>query len=203
MEKLDQTISWYEINKSTTQLANDKAPGLNGVPNNAFKSLDDANLSWLLLFYNQFWHSQSDFDKWNEGQVVPVPNKCDTINPNKCIGIALMDTGNNIYSSIMCGWLFKIISKHGVKCQFLSTPGFGCQDGTFTNQYTSTSKKQPQPSNMGGICRPSQGLQHLQSRTTHRHTRKIWCTPNTMLSNQTHIQKNHSQAHHWQGGNIH
>ena len=31
----------------------------------------------------------------------------------------------------MCGRLFKIISKHGVECQFGSTPGVGCQDGTF------------------------------------------------------------------------
>ena len=53
MTELDQPISWEEITKSTTKIANDKAPGLNGVPPNAFKSLDDANLSWLLLFYNQ------------------------------------------------------------------------------------------------------------------------------------------------------
>ena len=43
-----------------------------------------------------------------------------------------MDIGNKIYSSIMCGRLFKIISKHGVKCQFVSTPGVGYQDDTFT-----------------------------------------------------------------------
>ena len=42
-----------------------------------------------------------------------------------------MDIGNKIYSSIMCGQLIKIISKHGVKCQFGSTPGVGYQDGTF------------------------------------------------------------------------
>ena len=43
-----------------------------------------------------------------------------------------MDIGNKIYSSIMCGRLFKIIRKHGVKCQFGFTPGVGCQDGTLT-----------------------------------------------------------------------
>ena len=43
-----------------------------------------------------------------------------------------MEIGNKIYSSIMCGRLFKIISKHGVKYQFESTPGVVCQDGTFT-----------------------------------------------------------------------
>ena len=63
MEKLDQPISRDYINKSTTKLANNKALGLNGVPSNAFKSLDDANIFWLLLFYNQFGHRQSDLDK--------------------------------------------------------------------------------------------------------------------------------------------
>ena len=43
-----------------------------------------------------------------------------------------MYIGNKIYSSIMHGQLFKIISKHSVKCQFGSTPGVGCQDCTFT-----------------------------------------------------------------------
>ena len=83
MDKLDHPISWDEINKPTTKLAKYKAPGLNGVPPNAFKALDDVNISWLLLFYNQFWHSQADFDKWHESQLVPVPPKGDTSNPNK------------------------------------------------------------------------------------------------------------------------
>ena len=63
MNKLYQPISWDEIKKSTKKLANDKAPGLNGVPSNAFKALNDANISWLLIFYNKFWHSQADFEK--------------------------------------------------------------------------------------------------------------------------------------------
>ena len=45
-----------------------------------------------------------------------------------------MDIGNKIYSSIMCGRLFKIISKHSVKFQFGSTPGVVCQDGTFNTK---------------------------------------------------------------------
>ena len=57
MDELDQPISWYEMKKSTTKLSKDKAPGLNGVPSNAFHSLDDSNISLLMIFYNQFWHS--------------------------------------------------------------------------------------------------------------------------------------------------
>ena len=40
--------------------------------------------------------------------------------------------GSNIFSSLLCKRLFSIIKKHGVKYQFGSPPGFGCQDGTLT-----------------------------------------------------------------------
>ena len=53
----------------------------------------------------------------------------------------------------------------------------------------STSKTKPQPPNMGGIRRPSQVLRHLQPCITHFHTGKIWRTPKTILSHQTHVLK--------------
>ena len=43
-----------------------------------------------------------------------------------------MDIISKIFSSLMCKILFSIIKKHGVKCQFGSSLGVGCQDGTFT-----------------------------------------------------------------------
>ena len=43
-----------------------------------------------------------------------------------------MDLGSKIFSSILCTRLFVIIRKHGVKYQFGSTPGVGCQGGSFT-----------------------------------------------------------------------
>ena len=42
-----------------------------------------------------------------------------------------MDMGSKIFISILCTQLFKIIDKHGVKYHFVSTPGVGCQDGSF------------------------------------------------------------------------
>ena len=43
-----------------------------------------------------------------------------------------MDIGSKTFSSILCTRLFKIIEPHGVRYQFGSTPGVGCQDGIFT-----------------------------------------------------------------------
>ena len=71
------------------------------------------------------------------------------------------------------------------------------------DQKTSTFKTQPQPPNMGGIHRPSQGLRHLQPCITHCHTRKIWRTSKTMISNQMHVRQNNSQAHHRKYWDIH
>ena len=96
MDELDQPISWGEIKKPTTKLSNNKAPGINGVPPNAFKALENANLSWILLLYNQFFNSQSDFNEWYEGQVVTVSRKVDTIDPNNLREVTLMDIGNKI-----------------------------------------------------------------------------------------------------------
>ena len=75
MEEQNHPISWDYIKKVTTKLANNKAQGLNGVLPNSFNALGDVNLSWLLIFYNQFCHSQDDFDEWHGGQVFNVPKK--------------------------------------------------------------------------------------------------------------------------------
>ena len=45
MGELDTLISWEEIKKATTKLANDKAPELNGVPPNVFKAPNDENIT--------------------------------------------------------------------------------------------------------------------------------------------------------------
>ena len=118
--------------RAIKKLTNDKAPGLKNVPPNAFKALSSEHLDTLLTFFNDYWDEKVDFEEWHEGQVVPVPKSGDLSDPNKWRGVTLMDIGSKIFSSILCTRLFKIISKHGVKYQFGSTPGVGCQDGTFT-----------------------------------------------------------------------
>ena len=43
-----------------------------------------------------------------------------------------MDIGAKVFSSLICKRLFKIIKEHRKKYQCGSSPGVGCQDGTFT-----------------------------------------------------------------------
>ena len=64
--------------------------------------------------------------------MVPVTKSRDLSDPNKWRGVNLLDIGSKVFSSLICKRLFKITKKHGVKYQFGSSPGVGCQDGNFT-----------------------------------------------------------------------
>ena len=122
------------MKQAITNLSNGKSPGLNYVPPDAFKALDDQNRLTLMNFFNSYWLEESDFIEWYECQLVPVPNIGDLSDPNNWRGVTLMDIGSKLFSSILCTVLFKIVRKHGLKYQFGSTPGVGCQDGSFTTK---------------------------------------------------------------------
>ena len=81
--ELNDPIIWAELKTSIVKLANDKAPGLNKLPPNAFKSLSNTNLKHLLTFFNQYWEGEADFAEWHKGQLVPVPKSGDLSDPNK------------------------------------------------------------------------------------------------------------------------
>ena len=113
-------------------LTNYKAPGLNGVPPNAFKAMSTKYLKVHFNFILEFWNDNLNFEECHKGQVVAVPKSRYLSDPSKWIGFNMMDIGGKIFSSLLCKILFSIIKIHGVKYQFGSLPGVGCQDGTFT-----------------------------------------------------------------------
>ena len=94
--------------------------------------MSEENLRHHFDFITELWEDKVDFEEWHEGQVVPVPKIGYLSDYNKQRGVNLMDIGTKVFSSLICKRLFKIIKKHGVKYKFGYSPGFGCQDGTFT-----------------------------------------------------------------------
>ena len=132
MSELDNDITMEELRKAISKLSNDKAPGLNGVPPNAFKCMDHKTTIHLFGFIKNYWQGHAEYQEWNQCQVVPVPKSGDLSDPNKWRGVSLMDIGSKIFSSILCERMFRILKKNGIKYQFGSTPGVGCQDGLFT-----------------------------------------------------------------------
>ena len=113
------------------ELRNDNAPGLNNVPPNDFKKISGTNLLHHFNFILEFWGDRLNYVEWQKCQVIPVPKSWDLSDPNKWRGVNLMDIGEKVFRSMMCKILFKIINLHGLKYQFVSSPGVGCQDGLF------------------------------------------------------------------------
>ena len=99
------------MKQAITKLSNGKSPGLNNVPTDILKALDDQNILTLMNFFNHYWLEESDFTEWHEGQLVPVPKSEDLSGPKKWRGVTMMDTGSKILCSILCTILFKIIRK--------------------------------------------------------------------------------------------
>ena len=62
---------------------------------------------------------------------MPVTKSGDLSDTNKWRGVNLIDIGANMFSSMMCNRLFKIIKLHGCPTQFGSSTGVGCQDDCF------------------------------------------------------------------------
>ena len=123
---------WKKFISAIQELTNEKSPGLNGFPPNAFKSMSLENLCHHFNFITEFLEDKVDSEECHKGQVFPVPKSGDLSDPNKWREVNLIDIAAKVISSLICKRLFKIIKKHGVKYQFGSSPGVGCQDGTFT-----------------------------------------------------------------------
>ena len=81
--ELDDPPLWTDYICAIKEPTNDKSPGLNGVPPNAFKSMSEENLRHHFNFITKFWEDKVDFEEWHEVQVVPVPKNGDLSDPNK------------------------------------------------------------------------------------------------------------------------
>ena len=115
MQNLDGDITWAELKRAVTNLKTHKAPGLNEVPPEAFKSMDDECLAQVLKYLNEFWNQESDFESWHRSQCVPVPKSGDLSDPSKWRGIMIMDVTSKLFSCVMNERAFKILGKHGTK----------------------------------------------------------------------------------------
>ena len=83
MGELDVPPLWTEFISAIQELTNDKSPGLNGVPLNAFKSMSEENLRHHFDFITEFWEDKVNFEEWHKGQVIPVPKSVYLSDPNK------------------------------------------------------------------------------------------------------------------------
>ena len=122
MWELNDPITWDEFSKAVRKLKNAKAPGLTGVPPEAFKAMSPTNLRHIYNYVNDFFMGDVDHEQWHRSKCVCVPKSGDLSDPNKWRGVMLMDVCSKIFSSVMNGRAFKLLEEHGTCFQFGGTP---------------------------------------------------------------------------------
>jgi hypothetical protein len=132
LTKIDTPITFTEIKRAIAKLKKGKAPGLNGIPPEALKAMDNKYKRIVHTHVSDFFEGKTDHEAWKRSQCVPVPKKGDLSDPNKWRGIMLMDICSKVFSSIMTARAFQLLDKHGTRFQFGGTPELGCRDGLFT-----------------------------------------------------------------------
>jgi hypothetical protein len=83
MWELNDPITWDEFSKAVKKLKNAKAPGLTGVPPEAFKAMSPTNPRHVYNHVNDFFMGDADHDQWHHSQCVCVPKSGDLSDPNK------------------------------------------------------------------------------------------------------------------------
>jgi hypothetical protein len=110
---IDTPITFREVKGAINKLKKGKAPGLNGIPPEALKAMDDAPRRTVHKHVSDFFEGKTDHEAWQKSQCVPVPKKGDLSDPNKWHGIMLMDMCSKVFSSNMTARAFQLLDKHG------------------------------------------------------------------------------------------
>ena len=129
---LDNAITWKEFTKAVNGLKNNKSPGANEIPAEAFKAMNNENKNHVFSFINSFWNGSEDYPEWHSGLGIPVQKVSHPSNPNQYRIVNLVDVGSKIFSRILTVRLYKLLPLHGTKYQFGATPNSGCQDANYT-----------------------------------------------------------------------
>jgi hypothetical protein len=129
---LDDAITWKEFTTAINGLKNNKSPGANEIPAEAFKAMNSKNKNHMFQFINSFWNGTEDYPEWHSGLGIPVQKVTHPSNPNQYRIVNLMDVGSKIFSRILTARLYKLLNIHGTKYQFGATPNSGCQDANYT-----------------------------------------------------------------------
>ena len=131
-QDLDKAITWKEFTVAINGLKNNKSPGANEIPAEAFKAMNSDNKNHVFQFINSFWNEIEDYQEWHSGLGIPVQKVMHPSNPNQYRIVNLMDVGSKIFSRILTARLYKLLHLHGTKYQFGATPNSGCQDANYT-----------------------------------------------------------------------
>ncbi len=112
LTSIDTPITFKEVKRAINKLKKGKSPGLNGIPPEALKALDNTSRRPVHHHICNFFKGRVDHKGWHKSQCVPVPKHGNLSDPNKWCGIMLMDVCSKVFSSVMTTRAFTYLDKH-------------------------------------------------------------------------------------------
>ena len=132
-ETLGQPPKWEEIRKALSKMENEKSPGPNKIPPEAFKNLQGLGYITLTNIIYDYWTNENNNNPtYTKLGLTILPKKGDLTDTNNYRGIALGDICAKIISSIITTRLTKYLQKIGIEEQYGSQYNKGCPDATFS-----------------------------------------------------------------------
>jgi len=136
----EETAAVGDITKEETievlkKLKRAKAPGENGIENEAWRymSKDLGEEFWKLI--NKVWKGEGIPGDWNKGVISPIHNRGERDELKNYRGITLMDTAYKIYASILNNRLEKEVDERLRETQFGFRKGRGVMDAVYILNY--------------------------------------------------------------------
>ena len=119
-------LQWRECAEVMKSMAQGKASGLDGIPSEWFKATlagGEEEAEWmpkspmakaLWKVLKSIWDAEVIPEAWNEASVVPVPKKGDLTRTDNYRGIALMQVGMKIISTVIARRLQRLAERRGL-----------------------------------------------------------------------------------------
>jgi hypothetical protein len=119
LNAINMPITFREVKAAINKLKKGKSPGLNGIPPEALKAMNDTPRGIVHKHVSDFFKGKVDHKGWHKSQCIPVPKKRDLSDPNKWQGIMLMDmSAKSLARSSTLVLSFSLKTRHQISVQW-------------------------------------------------------------------------------------
>jgi hypothetical protein len=130
---VETEITAEEVGRHIRYLKKRKAPGWDGVQNEAWMYGTERMVERMVELMNGVWRGEGFPEDWREGVICPIFKKGEKNRAENYRGITLLNTGYKLYASVLSERMKREIEEKGVLPD--SQAGFRKGRGTVDNVY--------------------------------------------------------------------
>jgi exonuclease III len=121
-----------EVRGALMQLANRKAPGMDGIPVELLKHGGDVAIHWLHVMICIVWQTERAPQEWKEAAIVPLYKKGDPRVCDNYRGISLLNVFGKVYARLLLNRISGHVEQKLLENQCGFRPARSCADHIFS-----------------------------------------------------------------------